>query len=52
MKRLLKEVERVTSVTFYEPKVSIRGISEDEIKTNLNNPERFSQSKITLQDVA
>jgi hypothetical protein len=51
MKRLLKEVERVTSVTFYEPKVSIRGISEDEIK-NLNNPERFSESKITLQNVA
>lgn len=42
MQEILKSAETITfSEHFYEPKVQIRGISEDEVKNNLKNPEKL-----------
>ena len=42
VKKKLKSIENITfSKHFYEPKVRIRGIPEEEISTNLRNPEKL-----------
>jgi len=47
MKRRLKCTEEITfSKHFHEPKVQVRDISEDEISSNLRNPEKL----IALED--
>jgi hypothetical protein len=39
IQKLLSSAETISfSKHFYEPKVQIRGISEEEIKNNLKNP--------------
>lgn len=42
MKEKLKSAEAITfSKHFYDPKVRIRGISEEDIRTNFRNPDNF-----------
>jgi uncharacterized membrane protein len=42
LQKLLSSAETISfSKHFYEPKVQIRGISEEEIKNNLGNPTKL-----------
>jgi hypothetical protein len=42
MQEILKSAETITfSKHFYEPKVQIRDISEEEVRDNLRNPEKL-----------
>jgi len=42
IQEILRSAETITfSKHFYEPKVQIRGISEEEIKDNIKNPQKL-----------
>jgi len=52
MKIKLKSIESVTfSKHYYEPKVKIRGVLEDEILFNLKNPEKLVYVEYQGEDI-